>query len=346
MPYDLENRRTALYRLYNALDQLLYIGITHNPTVRWTQHAALKPWWPKAARKNIEWFDCRSAAAAAEVAAIVGEHPLHNIRHVHGLTSTGPRGAADLIASILRCAILDGEYQPGDRLPSIAQLSVDRQVHRDTVQRAFTQLRREQLIRVSRRSGTFVMEQKSTFTVANPDLYRRETGYYFDRSTETWTSIGATTQRLAATPPDIAELLGIPAGHAALIRQYSAGLADTLDVRQFVTHYVPLGLVAALPVIADVAQLHWLYDLLEAARQAPVDIVEQIYARTATKPECQALDLPEHALVLVRSRRVTQPQANGPETVEIVESVMSATRASISYDVQRHASTLPAFRGR
>ena len=35
--------RTALYRLYDAEDQLLYIGITSYPPKRWTEHERDKP---------------------------------------------------------------------------------------------------------------------------------------------------------------------------------------------------------------------------------------------------------------------------------------------------------------
>jgi predicted GIY-YIG superfamily endonuclease len=37
--------RTALYRLYDATDQLLYVGISTNPEERWKTHTMLKSWW-------------------------------------------------------------------------------------------------------------------------------------------------------------------------------------------------------------------------------------------------------------------------------------------------------------
>lgn len=70
--------RTALYRLYDKDETLLYVGVSHNPDVRWGQHSLLKEWWPAVVRRDIEWHDTRTGAERAELAAIVKEKPLHN----------------------------------------------------------------------------------------------------------------------------------------------------------------------------------------------------------------------------------------------------------------------------
>lgn len=69
---------TALYRLFDAADQLLYVGISTQPETRWTQHAADKPWWPLVQRREVEWHPDREAAEAAERSAIGAEEPLYN----------------------------------------------------------------------------------------------------------------------------------------------------------------------------------------------------------------------------------------------------------------------------
>ena len=73
--------RTALYRLYNSADQLLYIGISADPKVRWAQHAVDKDWWPQVLRRDVEWMPSRAQAEAAERHAIVSEKPVHNSKH-------------------------------------------------------------------------------------------------------------------------------------------------------------------------------------------------------------------------------------------------------------------------
>jgi hypothetical protein len=77
----LAERPTALYRLFDRADRLLYIGIAHNPPLRWVTHAAQKTWWPDVARTEISWFSSRPDAEAAEVLAIEDERPLHNVLH-------------------------------------------------------------------------------------------------------------------------------------------------------------------------------------------------------------------------------------------------------------------------
>lgn len=72
-------RRTALYRFFDADGALLYVGISCQPEVRFTQHAADKAWWPQVARTEVVWYDDRLAAAAAEAQSILNESPLWNI---------------------------------------------------------------------------------------------------------------------------------------------------------------------------------------------------------------------------------------------------------------------------
>lgn len=70
--------RTALYRLFDDADRLLYIGVSHKPDVRWGQHSEEKEWWPQVERRAVEWHDTRGSAERAELAAILGEEPLYN----------------------------------------------------------------------------------------------------------------------------------------------------------------------------------------------------------------------------------------------------------------------------
>lgn len=74
----LDHCRTALYRLFDEAGVLLYIGISHQPDTRFEQHSKAKEWWPQVARREVQWFDDRPSAAAAEAAAIRSEDPEHN----------------------------------------------------------------------------------------------------------------------------------------------------------------------------------------------------------------------------------------------------------------------------
>jgi len=70
--------RTALYRLYDADDRLLYVGITNNLKARWRAHAKDKHWWPEVARKSIEWFETRKSAERVEKIEVEQENPVYN----------------------------------------------------------------------------------------------------------------------------------------------------------------------------------------------------------------------------------------------------------------------------
>lgn len=74
-----ENREHYLYRLFDAQDNLLYVGVTFMPGNRFDQHRREKHWWDQVARKEIEPFESRSSALDAERSVIAAEAPRHNL---------------------------------------------------------------------------------------------------------------------------------------------------------------------------------------------------------------------------------------------------------------------------
>lgn len=69
---------TAVYRWYDADDQMLYVGVSNNPAARADQHSREKPWWSQVARCEVVWFSSRPEALVAERAAIQTEMPTLN----------------------------------------------------------------------------------------------------------------------------------------------------------------------------------------------------------------------------------------------------------------------------
>lgn len=90
MPRVDKDKATALYRLYDADEALLYVGIAVDPPVRLRIHSGEKTWWPQVARHTVEWHPDRPSAEVAEVAAIVTEKPRYNVEH----STTRARGDA------------------------------------------------------------------------------------------------------------------------------------------------------------------------------------------------------------------------------------------------------------
>lgn len=101
-----QDESTALYRFYDGAGQLLYVGITGDPSDRWARHADEKPWWPNVARHTVEWLPSRDAALAAETAAIVAEEPVYNVAGT-------PRQRAATTA-------FHGEHHEATRHPALA----------------------------------------------------------------------------------------------------------------------------------------------------------------------------------------------------------------------------------
>jgi len=72
------NTPCFLYRHFAADGTLLYVGISLNSVVRLSQHKDASPWFAEIARIEIENFESRPVALAAERAAVQAENPKYN----------------------------------------------------------------------------------------------------------------------------------------------------------------------------------------------------------------------------------------------------------------------------
>src|SRR5690606_13280027 len=76
---------------------------------RMAQHSRHKRWWPDVAHIDVEWFDTREAALAAERLAIVNERPTHNV--VHNADNAGRVGEVRWF-----CTECNGQIKTGGRI--------------------------------------------------------------------------------------------------------------------------------------------------------------------------------------------------------------------------------------
>lgn len=67
-----------LYRCFDAEGNLLYVGATKNVFQRIADHQAHSYWFRHVTRVEIQHFDSRKEALAAEAMAITLENPKHN----------------------------------------------------------------------------------------------------------------------------------------------------------------------------------------------------------------------------------------------------------------------------
>ncbi len=103
--------RTAVYRVYDAAERLLYVGASKSALTRAMQHAATKDWWPEVATIRVTWHPTPAAAAVEELRAIDAERPLYNRS---GLTAPARRYTATTPAARPRTR----KAQPPPRVPT------------------------------------------------------------------------------------------------------------------------------------------------------------------------------------------------------------------------------------
>lgn len=71
-------QKCALYRHFDAVGTLLYVGTSASPGRRMREHSKVSEWFMQVATITIEWLDGEAAARAAETWAINHEKPQHN----------------------------------------------------------------------------------------------------------------------------------------------------------------------------------------------------------------------------------------------------------------------------
>lgn len=115
--------RTALYRLYDADDRLLYVGIAKDVRKRWQAHEQTKAWWHLKSGHRVEWLPSREEARAAELVAMEGESPLYNgVWHPDGSYTQGKYDDTverDHAIEELRSDLANGTLCPGDQIRTV-----------------------------------------------------------------------------------------------------------------------------------------------------------------------------------------------------------------------------------
>jgi len=102
-------RKAAVYRLYADDGALLYIGSAYDPEERCKAHQGAK-WWPKVARRTVEWLPHRGRAYAEEMKAIATEGARHNAMGAPGYhtPSTDAVRQRNMLASLRGKLITQG----------------------------------------------------------------------------------------------------------------------------------------------------------------------------------------------------------------------------------------------
>ena len=85
---------------------------------------------------------------------------------------TGDRPVYQQIMAAIRGAVLTGELPPGKKIPSVRDLAAEAQVNPNTMQRALTELEREELLISGGTSGRSVTQEESVLTGMKETILR------------------------------------------------------------------------------------------------------------------------------------------------------------------------------
>lgn len=84
------------------------------------------------------------------------------------------------IMNDLKLKIVSGSWTPGQRLQSVRDLAVEFSVNPNTMQRALSELEREELLYTERTSGRYVSTDQSKISEARDKMAEEYTMDYFD----------------------------------------------------------------------------------------------------------------------------------------------------------------------
>jgi GntR family transcriptional regulator len=131
-------------------------------------------------------------------------------------------GAAEFphrqIAAHIRERIRRGDWQPGERLPSIPAIAEMYGVAKQTVQRTVDQLRVEGLLITKPGSGTYVRGTRRRLNRLSRGRYGAHRGYHADlaaRYRQYLAEVGR-----AAAPPEVADAFGVRDGTELVVRRH------------------------------------------------------------------------------------------------------------------------------
>src|SRR4051794_3157137 len=137
-------------------------------------------------------------------------------------------GAAEFphrqIASQLRERIRRGDWQPGERLPSIPAMAEMFGVAKQTAQRAVDQLRVEGILITKPGSGTYVRGTRRRLNRLSRGRYGGFRGYHADLAARYRQELLGVHR--APAPPEVADAFGLADGTELLVRRHLVRTED------------------------------------------------------------------------------------------------------------------------
>ncbi|MCX4919951.1 GntR family transcriptional regulator [Streptomyces sp. NBC_00687] len=242
------------------------------------------------------------------------------------------------IAAELRQQIIEGRYQPGDKLPRLTQLQEQYGAGYQTVRSAITLLEQEGLVVAIRRAGTIVRERPERRRITRSrQVYRDDRGYYFDPTAQGWVAVSISAPTWGSPPVDLAAVLGVAPTAEVLIRARVMGDPQTRAAKQLALSYLPADVARGTRLAEADTGPGGIYDRLEEMGYGPLEWSESVSASMPSPEEVHLLGMPADVGVpLLRVVRVTTSPSG--RVVEINDTKMSSEEFEIGYSISRSPS--------
>jgi GntR family transcriptional regulator len=238
------------------------------------------------------------------------------------------------IADELRRRIAEHEWEPGDRLPSRAQIGQECGVGENVVRRAQELLISQGVLEGRAGSGTYVAEPRQRVRVVRSSAREQPDGSPFRADMKAMGKQGDWESRTDAkvpAPADVAARLGIAEGDLCVRTAYEF-LADGRPV-QLSTSWEPYDLTAGTLVVLPEGGPHAGAGVVNRMATIGVTVshaVEQPEPRQATAEEASLLGIQKAALVTHIRRTYYSDDGRPVETADIV---VPAAHCEIVYEI-------------
>jgi GntR family transcriptional regulator len=226
------------------------------------------------------------------------------------------------VADRLRQRIAGGEWLPGDRLPSRAQLGAEYQVGDNVIRRAQELLISQGVLTGRAGSGTYVAEPRERLRLVRSSVRGPGGGSRYRSEMAALGKSGSwehQSQAKVPAPPEIAARLGIDEGDHCVLSTYEF-LADGKPV-MLSTSWEPYGITGGTIVVLPENGPYAGRGVVE--RMAAIDItvdraVEQPEPRQATAEEANLLGITKTSQVTHIRRTYLSTDGRAVETADII----------------------------
>jgi DNA-binding GntR family transcriptional regulator len=247
------------------------------------------------------------------------------------------------VAADLRKRITEGEFQVGEKLPTIRALSGEYACGSGVSNKAVKLLEQQRYVVVLNRSGVEVVDHASPRTsllIGHAVHHDGTYGYFYNPLAGNWGAIGTPTRRRVHVDRDVAELLGVPVGTTVLGRRRVVGPKGRGE-QITTTWFAPS--VSDRFDTDDTGPGGWMQqveqpDDVQPGRMGlgPMTWRCSVSARSATTLESQDLRLPRRANLLLLAFVVTPRGWTEPIAVDVM--ALDAARYRVEHAVPRAAS--------